>query len=145
MNPEKFQPGRIFEEMCEIYQDNYTPEKKVIICNEGSSRCFHAGTDVITSKGTIPISEIKKGDKVLTYNEQLKTKEFKPVNEALKFRNKKPCYKITLKNGKEIICTRDHEFYYEGSWHSLKHIVSLWNDSKESRNINKRKEDREVF
>ena len=134
-----FDPGRIYYEMLYIFDQNYTPESKVIICNEGSSRCFHANTNIVTSKGTIPISEIKKGDKVLTYNDQLKTKEFKPVNEPLKFRNKKKCLKIKLKNGKEIIATEDHEFYYEGSWHSLKHIVSLWNDSKKSRDINKRK------
>jgi PBSX family phage terminase large subunit len=40
LNPDKFKPGRIFEEMCEIYEDNYSPEneKVLTICNEGGSR-----------------------------------------------------------------------------------------------------------
>ena len=33
-----FDPGRIYYEMLYIFDQNYTPDKKVIICNEGSSR-----------------------------------------------------------------------------------------------------------
>lgn len=33
-----FNPGRIYYEMLYIFDQNYTPENKVIICNEGSSR-----------------------------------------------------------------------------------------------------------
>ena len=33
-----FDPGRIYYEMLYIFDQNYTPEHKVIICNEGSSR-----------------------------------------------------------------------------------------------------------
>lgn len=70
-----------------------------------------------------------------TYNEDHNKIEYKPINEVLMFNNKKPSYKITLKDGSVIKATQDHEFYYEGVWHSLKHIVSLWNERK---NINKR-------
>ena len=33
-----FDPNPLFYEMCEIYQDNYSEDSKVIICNEGSTR-----------------------------------------------------------------------------------------------------------
>ena len=33
-----FDPGRIYYEMLYIFDQNYTPENKVVICNEGSSR-----------------------------------------------------------------------------------------------------------
>tara|TARA_R110000772_G_scaffold46246_6_gene105605 strand:- start:1236 stop:1760 length:525 start_codon:yes stop_codon:yes gene_type:complete len=98
---------------------------------EGSSRCFIGTQKVITSKGSKPISEITVSDNVLTFNEHTKKDEFKPVIDSLEFKqNKKKCIKITLKNGETIQCSEDHEFYYEGSWLSIKHIVSLWNDSK---------------
>ena len=33
-----FDPGRIFYEMCAIFDEHYNPASKVVICNEGSSR-----------------------------------------------------------------------------------------------------------
>ena len=125
-----FDPNHLFYEMAEIFHENYSQDEKVIICNEGSSRCFHSGQKVITSEGSKPISEIQPGEKVLTFNEETKRREFKLVKESLKFNNIKPCLKITLKNGKQILATEDHEFYYKGSWHSLKHIVSLYHESQ---------------
>lgn len=38
MNPDKFKPGRIFNEMCYIFDRHYDPDNKVVICNSGSSR-----------------------------------------------------------------------------------------------------------
>ena len=112
--------------------------KTKIIALEGGSGCFHAGQKVMTSDGAKRISEINQGDYVLSYNELNKQKELKPVQRKFTYKNDKPCIKIKLKNGHEIIGTEDHKIYYEGGWHSLKHIVSLWNDSKKSRDINKR-------
>ena len=34
----RFDPGRIFYEMCYIFDQHYNPDNKVVICNEGSSR-----------------------------------------------------------------------------------------------------------
>lgn len=130
-----FDPNPLFFEMVRIFKENYTPDNKVIICNEGSSRCFSSKTKVITSIGPTQITELKESDLVQTFNEQTQSIEFKPILEVLSMENKKPCYKITLKNGNTIEATEDHEFYFEGAWHSLKYIISLWN---ERQNINKR-------
>ena len=112
--------------------------KDKIIALEGGAGCFHASQKVITPGGPKSISEINQGDHVLSCNEYNKQKEFKPVQKKFIYQNTKPCIKIKLKNGHEIIGTEDHKIYYKGGWYSLKHIVSLWNESKESRDINKR-------
>lgn len=129
-----FDPNPLFFEMFNIYEENKHKDDKVVICNEGSTRCFHESTKIITSKGNISISKIKQGDKVYTYNEITKKNEFKEVESPLRFRNTKKCLKVILKNGKQIIATEDHEFYYKGAWVPLKDIVSLWH---ENRNNNK--------
>ena len=56
--------------------------------------------------------------------------QYKEVIKPLSFENTKPSYKIELKTGEIIECTEDHEYFYEGAWVSIKHIVSLWNDKK---------------
>ena len=33
-----FNPGRVYHEMCGIFDEYYNPDNKVVICNEGSSR-----------------------------------------------------------------------------------------------------------
>ena len=88
---------------------------------EGSSRCFHSGQEVLTNVGPKKISEIKKGDLVLT------PKGYKTVTDTHKMRNSKPCVRIKLKSGKIIVCTEDHEFFFKGVWVSIKHILSLVN------------------
>jgi len=130
-----FDPGYVFTEIVRIYLENKDKPGKVIICNEGSSRCFATNTIVKTVQGNKKISEIKMGDFVLTHNEEKKINEYKKVLETLEMINKKPCYRITLKNGKIIEATQDHEIYFEGAWRSLKYVVSSWN---ERQNFNKR-------
>jgi intein/homing endonuclease len=123
-----FNPNPLFFEMAQVFQDNYNEEDKVVICNEGGTRCFSKDTKVLTSKGYKNISLVKNGDKVLTYNEASHKKEFKKVNESLKFKNTKKTYKVKMKSGVEFVATEDHEFYYKGGWVSLKHLLSLLNE-----------------
>lgn len=44
--------------------------------------CFEARTEVQTDKGLKPIEQIKKGDRVLSYNEQTKRNEYQPVTQT---------------------------------------------------------------
>lgn len=123
-----FDPNPLFYEMCRIYSENYSPDNKVIICNEGGTRCFHPGQLVITNNGSKPISQIIVGEKV-------KSKSgFKTVLETHNLKNSKKTVRVKLKNGKEIICTEDHEFFFKGSWVSIKHILSLFDGNMEADN-----------
>jgi len=44
--------------------------------------------------------------------------------------NTKKTVSITLKNKQKIVATEDHEVYYEGGWHNLKHLIQLWHETK---------------
>ena len=93
-----------------------------IIVNTGGARCFAANTLVHTNKGLKPISSIDIGDVVLTPNGE------KPVINTFCMHNKKPCVKIKMKNGDEIICTADHKFWYKNEWVEINNILSLFNE-----------------
>lgn len=131
-----FNPNNLFYKMLKLFVDNrknkfWSEEKqkdltkKVVICNEGGSRCFGKDQLVVTDKGSVPISLIEKGDLVLTLNESNGKEEYKEVDCLNSMRNTKKTLKIKLKNGKEIIVTDDHEFYHEGAWVAIKHLLSL--------------------
>lgn len=97
---------------------------------EGGSRCFAADTLVVTSEGSKKISEIKKDNLVLTYNESTGKETFNKVLDVMKFTaSEKKAVRIKLKNGKEIICTQDHKFFFDGGWLEIKQILSLWNEN----------------
>jgi intein/homing endonuclease len=101
---------------------------------EGSSRCFDGSQLVVTKNGAKEIKQVNSQDEVLTYNELTGENEYKRVVSSMKFKNnQKKCIKITLKTGETIHCTEDHEFYYEGAWVSIKHVVSLWNDKNSNK------------
>lgn len=91
----------------------------------GGRDCFTAEQKIITYNGVKKIKDINKGDLVLTYNEYTNRKEYKPV---FKTRNitKSKTIRINLKNGSQIECTPDHEFYHNGGWIEVKHLLSLW-------------------
>lgn len=113
----------VFEKNLEAYQSGYE-----IICNEGGSRCFAPNQMVVTSNGPKPIKSIKRGDIVLSFNEIKNRCGWQPVVNVFPQKNIKPCVEIILKDGTAIRCTIDHKFYFEGGWHSAKHILSLWDE-----------------
>lgn len=131
-----FDPNPLCFEMIKIFEENRGKlfwdeglkkgiKKKVVIYNEGGSRCFGGEQKIITENGSKPISELKKGDIVLTYNEVTKVNEYKKVNKSIPSINSKKTLKIILRNGESIIVTDDHKFFYEGRWISIKHLLSL--------------------
>ena len=99
--------------------------------NQGGTSCFSGDQGVISKRGSIPISKIKIGDIVKTFNETTGANEWKKVNNVFQYKNTKPTVRIKMKNGKTITVTDDHEFYFEGGWHSIKHILYL----KHGRNL----------
>ena len=100
------------------------------ILYDGGTRCFHPCQKIVCENGPIEISKIKKGDKVKSYNSNTKKNEFRTVLKTYSFKNNKKTVKIKLKNGNDIICTEDHEFFYKGGWQTAKHLLSLLDERK---------------
>lgn len=107
-----------------IFYDNYTCEKPIVV-NQGGTSCFCGQQKVVTRLGSKPINKLKVGDTVKCFNEKTKKQEWKKVLNTFEYKNTKRTIKVKLKNGQTIIATEDHEFYYEGGWYSLKHLLSL--------------------
>lgn len=128
-----FSPAPLFYVMAKIVSDNYfaaTDKRCIRIRNEGGSRCFAGRQLISTEKGPKQIKDIKSGDMVLTLNEATNVDEYKRVEELHQFKNNKPTVRLKMRDGSIIECTEDHEFYYDGAWHTLKHLLSLKEKSK---------------
>jgi len=107
----------------------YLNKFKKIAINQGGTACFSGCQKVVTDKGNIPISEIKTGDTVKSFNEITGEAEWKSVKNVFKYSNIKPTVIVRLKNGKTITVTEDHKFYFEGSWHTIKDILAMRGDN----------------
>jgi hypothetical protein len=101
-----------------------TWETKRLATWTGTPSCFHAGQLIHTKLGVKKISEIKEGEKVLTYNHDKKYNEYREVILTHKFTKRKDkLYKIKLKDGTEIRVTEDHEFYTGIEYVKIKNIL----------------------
>mgnify|MGYP001766629933 FL=1 len=68
-----------------------------------SGYCLSLDTQVFANNQKINISDVKVGDRIDTFGGQNIVKTVFPIV-------KKKAYKITLKNGHTIICSKDHLF-----------------------------------
>jgi len=116
-----------------IYEYLQDSDKRITVF-QGGSRCFAGDQLVITSEGSKPISEVKAGDIVLSFNELNGKDEFKKVKDTFSYKNTKKTIRIKLKNGTQIVCTEDHKFYFEGIWICGKDLLSLLNARNMERN-----------
>lgn len=68
---------------------------------------------LITMKGgvTRPISSLKKGDEIISYNEKLGFCEIDTVTDVISNELDKNWIKLTFSNGRELKCTEDHPVY----------------------------------
>ena len=84
----------------------------------GGAGCFTGETLIKTINGDIPISEIKIGDCVLSYNLNLGISEFKQVVNKFAYGGDHQKRKVIIFDycNQLIKCTYEHEFYYEGNW-----------------------------
>lgn len=96
----------------------------------GSKGCFIGSTLVNTSLGHKPIKNISIGDLVLTINEQTKLLEYKKVLKLFKYGGDFESQFITFvfDDGKNIKCTSNHEFYYQGDWVSAFELAKIKNE-----------------
>ena len=111
---------KVFDKNYHSYKDGYK-----YIVNQGGTSCFAPDTLINTASGYKPISELKIGDFVLSYNEKYKKFEYKKVKNVFCYKNHKETYKVKLKNGNSFIATSDHKFFIEGGCTSLKSMIQL--------------------
>lgn len=98
--------------------------------------CFVAGTLVKLLDGSdVVIEEIKIGDEILTYNEELGKNE-KGIVGDLKKHTVDSVIRLTLDNENIILTTSEHPFYVEGKWITASKLqpldVCLKSDGSES-------------
>ena len=100
----------------------------------GQPGCFTKEQLIHTDKGVKPISEINIGEKVLSYNHDKNTNEYRQVTDKLIHKtHKDKLYKIKLKDGTIIQVTENHEFFTGTEYVKIKEILlSLKNETMES-------------
>ena len=77
----------------------------------GPNGCFLAGTKIASKNGYTEIDKLKKGDYVLTYNEDKKINEYKKVVNAFILKDiNEELYTIRTDDG-EIVLTGHHRLY----------------------------------
>jgi len=90
----------------------------------GSPGCFVKDQLVHTNKGVLPISQIKEGDMVLSYNHSKKINEYRMVSRIPIHKNHRgKLYKITMKDGTIITVTDNHEFFTGTKYVKIKEIL----------------------
>lgn len=76
--------------------------------------CFVAGTLVMTKQGLKAIEEIKVGDQVLSYNDNLDIFEYKDVVDVYNNETTELCHIQT--ETEEIVCTPNHSILTDEGW-----------------------------
>lgn len=108
----------------ENYRYEWDPHKSVYktkpLHNWASHACFTADTEVITSKGIIPISYIINGDLVLTKDGWKRC-----IGNAWISRNNAPLVEVNFNDKYSVKCTPDHRFLlgYSG-------LIDKWREAK---------------
>ena len=81
--------------------------------------CFVAGTKILMSdNSTKNIEEIKRGDKILTFNKLTNKKEVATVEETASVKHNN-LVTYTFEGGKTITATDDHPFMTKRGWASM--------------------------
>ena len=83
--------------------------------------CFIGGTLVMTKQGLKAIEEIKQGDQVLAYNENLGLFDYKDVVDVYKNETSELCHIHTEQE--EIVCTPNHNILTKEGWKQADELV----------------------
>ncbi len=79
--------------------------------------CFPKGTDIATDHGVFPIDfivENKSQVQVLSYNSLSFEVEWKPIVHYMKNRRKQDLVRISLSDGRSVVCTANHKIWEVG-------------------------------
>ena len=101
---------KVFRDCEEAYKNKYP-----VMIEEGGSRCFIGNTLIQTEKGYIPIKDIQKGTRVLSFNQNSKKLVYNKVTKKFIYRWEHPLIRLKTKNG-TITSTYDHKFLTQGHW-----------------------------
>ena len=92
--------------------------------NYSFNKCLSTDTVVETPQGATLMSEIKKGDSVLSYDRKEGRKHFTSVVDV--HSNEACLYEVQLDDGSTIKCSLNHKFLCsDGEMHPLKEINDL--------------------
>lgn len=84
--------------------------------------CLAGDTNIETSNGTKQLKDIKKGDLVLSYNQDTKKYEYKEVLAVALTNPEAEVFEIEY-NGKVVICTGDHKFLTQRGYIEAQHLL----------------------
>ncbi|MBQ3875587.1 MAG: hypothetical protein II728_09435 [Bacteroidaceae bacterium] len=114
-------------EIVEVYKgEKYDDTALSEIYFDGMDvHCFLAGTKILMSdNSTKNIEEIKRGDKILTFNKLTNKKEVATVEETASVKHNN-LVTYTFEGGKTITATDDHPFMTKRGWASMNPSKSL--------------------
>lgn len=114
---------------CKIWESEKIEETNwcTIVIKPGAPSCFQAGTKVKTILGYKNIEDIRIGDRVLSYNENLGINEYKEVINTYNHNNTTDeLYNLTIDNH-QLSVTSSHRFYImrdeKTSWIAAKDLI----------------------
>lgn len=93
-----------------------------VVATEKIHGCFREDMPVMLANGEYrPISDIKAGDMIISYDGE----NFVPdeVVNVISQKLDKSWLRLTLEDGKEIICTEDHEFLTNRGWVQARNLT----------------------
>ena len=106
--------------MCKLDLSQYKHYWDVIVVDE----CFPENTMIQTPHGQVPIQYIVPGEFVVTRNDLTGKLELCRVEELQIRELKGELVKVTLTNGREIICTINHPFYTQNGYKKAGDLTS---------------------
>lgn len=111
--------------LSQVFYRNAAAKTRNVV-NQGGTSCFAPEQLVIAKRGAVPISELTTDDFVST--EKCGELVWRKVKNVFRYSNTKPTVRIKLKSGETITVTDDHKFMFNGRWHTIKEILSLWSN-----------------
>ena len=85
-------------------------------------KCFAEGSMIWTPYGSVPIENLKVGDKIYSYNEDHKSIEIDEVSDIWST-DKKETVEIVLTDYRRLCCTNDHLFHTSDGWVEARNLT----------------------
>jgi DNA repair photolyase len=90
-------------------------------CSHSCVYCLEGGTPILMAEGrTKPLAEIRVGDRVYGTIQRGRYRRYAESAVLAHWQTVKPAYRITLRDGTELIASGDHRFLTDRGW---KHVV----------------------
>jgi len=100
-----------YQMVKDLWQFSYN----VTAAPRGAAKCLRGDQRVLTSKGYVPLSQVKRGMQVLSFSEETRKGEWRDV-EGVVCSGRKPLWEVTTCSGHKIVASKDHRFKTEKGW-----------------------------